>query len=180
MNPIALTLRAAARQINAQADAIEAQGVTVTSDRPILIQWGADFVTLEEAERRRLEEIATSQRPHAWRDAGPGVPITMVGDNDDSVEMDDLLRAFGPFMTLAENANFNKPEPVVKDSTGAPFHRITIKRRAGLGRQAIRTLRDEIRGVWYSPWGQETRAHPLNVNHIPKPEVVHALFDKVY
>lgn len=127
-----------------------------------------------------LRQYENDGKPRAWRDAGPGVPITMVGDNDDSVEMDDLLRAFGPFMTLAENANFNKPEPVVRDSTGAPFHRITIKRRAGLGRQAIRTLRDEIRGVWYSPWGQDTRAHPLNVNLIPKPEVVHALFDKVY
>lgn len=126
------------------------------------------------------EQFRRDSLPHAWREAGPGVPISMVGDNDDSVEMDDLLRAFGPFMTLAENSNFNKPEPVVRDSTGAPFHRITIKRRAGLGRQAIRTLRDEIRGVWYSPWGQATRTDPLNANLMPKPEVVFALFDKVY
>ena len=134
------------------------------------------------AEKQRLLEIAESIKPHAWRDAGPGVPISMVGDNDGSIEMDDLLRAFGPFMTLAENANFGKlpDDAVVKDSTGKPFHRITIKRRAGLGRQAVGVLRDEVRAIWYSAWGQATRADPLNVNHIPKPEIVHMLFDKVY
>lgn len=72
-NPIATALRVLARSIIAQADAIDAQGVTVTTDRPVLIQWGADLVTLEEAERRRLEEIANSEKPHAYVAPGQGV-----------------------------------------------------------------------------------------------------------
>lgn len=173
MSESADALRAAATLLLTKAAELDGKGPAAAGFN--MNDWRSWWPAMQEQFRR-------DSLPHAWRDAGPGTPFGFTGDNDDSVEMDDLLRAFGPFMTLAENANFGKlpQDAVVKDSTGAPFHRITIKRRAGLGRQAIRTLRDEIRGVWYSPWGQATRTDPLNANLMPKPEVVFALFDKVY
>lgn len=127
----------------------------------------------DEAERKRLAEIAESTRPHAWRDAGPGVPITGVGDNDDSVELDDLLRAFRPFCDAATRE-------AQTDSTGERFYVPNIKRRGGIGLQSVRLIRDEIRGLWYSAWGEYWRAHPLNAPLLPKPEVVEALFAKEY
>lgn len=81
-NPIATALRAAARAILAQADAIDAQGATVTTDRPVLIQWGADLVTLEEAERRRLAEVADSERPHAYVAPGTGILHDQTGTGE--------------------------------------------------------------------------------------------------
>jgi len=125
------------------------------------------------AERKRLAEIAESIKPHAWRDAGPGVPITAVGDNDDSPELDELLRAFRPFCDAATREQ-------QKDSTGAVFFVPHIKRRGGIGPQGVRLVRDEIRGAWYSAWGEAWRKHPLNATLLPKPEVVEALFAKVY
>ena len=127
----------------------------------------------DEAERKRLAEIAERTKPHAWRDAGPGTPITMVGDNDDSPELDELLRAFRPFC----DALTRERQP---DSTGALFFVPHIKRRGGTGMQSVRLVRDEIRGAWYSAWGEAWRKHPLNATLLPKPEVVEALFAKVY
>lgn len=127
----------------------------------------------DEAERKRLAEIAESDKPHAWRDAGPGVPITEVGDNDDSKELDDLLRAFRPFCdALTREGQL--------DSTGSIFYVPHIKKRGGVGLQSVRLVRDEIRGKWYSTWGRNWREHPLNAPLLPKPEVVEALFSKEY
>lgn len=127
----------------------------------------------DEAERKRLAEIAESIKPHAWRDAGPGVPITAVGDGDDSPELDDLLRAFRPFCDALTREGQT-------DSTGERFYVPAIKKRGGLGLQSVRLIRDEIRGAWYSAWGEAWRAHPLNAGLLPKPETVEALFAKVY
>jgi hypothetical protein len=129
--------------------------------------------TAGEVERERIRQALESQQPHEWRDAGPGVPITGVGDNDDSVELDDLLRAFRPFC----DALTRERQP---DSTGVTFFVPHIKKRGGIGLQSVRLIRDEIRGKWYSAWGEAWRAHPLNANLLPKPEVVEALFSKVY
>lgn len=126
-----------------------------------------------DAERRRLEEIVERMKPHAWRDAGPGVPITDVGDNDDSPEMDDLLRAFRPFCDAATREG-------QIDTTGDRFYVPNIKKRGGIGLQSVRLIRDEIRAKWYSTWGMAWRQHPLNANLLPKAEVVDALFSKDY
>lgn len=118
-----------------------------------------------------LEQFANEARPHPWRDAGPGVPITDVGDNDDSPELDALLRAFRPFCDALTREGQT-------DSTGERFYVPAIKRRGGIGLQSVRLIRDEIRGKWYSAWGEAWRAHPLNANLLPKQEVVDALFSK--
>lgn len=169
-NPIATSLRAVARSILAQADAIDAQGVTVTTDKPVLIQWGADLVTLEEAERRRKAEIANSEKPHAWVDLAPGTG-GYAGDNDKPD--DDLLRAFGPFMEAAGKAS----QP---DSHGALFTLQSIKKRAGTGWKSWGVVRDEIRALWFSNWGVKWRAHTANAHLVPSPEVVDRLFSKAY
>lgn len=157
------------------------QNLATLERRPTTF-FGTALTNADKAWQMMLAEFAASEKPHAWREHGPGTPFGFGGDNDDSVEMDNLLRAFGPFMTLAENANLGKlpQDAVVKDSTGAPFHRIWIKKRSPLGIQAVRNLRDEIRGIWYSAWGQATRADPANANHIPKQEVWQSFFDRVY
>ncbi len=111
--------------------------------------------------------------PHAWRDWTSGMLPSDAGDNDNSPEMDELLRAFRPFC----DALTREKQP---DSTGAVFYVPDIKRRGGIGPQSVRLIRDEIRGKWYSAWGEAWRAHPLNAHLIPKPEVVDALFSKVY
>ena len=115
------------------------------------------------AERQRLEEIANNLKPHEWRDAGPGVPITDVGDNDDSPELDDLLRAFRPFCDAATR----EQQP---DSTGVRFYVPHIKKRGGIGLQSVRLIRDEIRGVWYSDWGKAWRAHQAAQQQDAPPE----------
>ena len=120
-----------------------------------------------------LRQYENDGRPHVWRDAGPGVPITDVGDGDDSPELDDLLRAFRPFCdALTREGQL--------DSTGQRFYVPAIKKRGGIGLQSVRLIRDEIRGAWYSAWGEAWRAHPLNAPLLPKPETVEALFAKVY
>lgn len=143
--------------------------------RPHNTYYGQILADAEESERKRLAEIAERAKPHAWRNPGPGVPITEVGDNDDSKDLDDLLRAFGSFC----NALTRENQP---DSTGVKFYVPWIKQRGGLGPQSVRLIRDEIRGKWYSDWGIAWRNHPLNQKEglIPKPEVVDALFSKVY
>lgn len=119
------------------------------------------------------EQFRKDDLPHTWREAGPGVPINDVGDGDESRELDELLRAFRPFC----DALTREQQP---DSTGALFYVPNIKRRGGIGLQSVRLIRDEIRGKWYSAWGEAWRAHPLNANLLPKPEVVDALMSKDY
>lgn len=125
----------------------------------------------DEAERKRLAEIAESMKPHAWVDLAPGTPPWMVGDNDKSD--DDLLRAFGPFADAAGKAS----QP---DSHGAPFSIPAIKKRAGIGWKSWGVVRDEIRALWFSNWGVKWRAHTSNAHLVPKPEVVDQLFSKSY
>lgn len=119
-------------------------------------------------------EAAESMKPHAWREPGPGVPITMAGDNDKPD--DDLLRAFRPFMDALTRAT----NPMQLDSAGERFYLPTIKRRAGTGWASWGVVRDEIRAKWYSPWGVAWRSDSANAHLVPKPEVVDALFSKVY
>ena len=172
MNPISASLRAVARQILAQADAIDSQGATVTSDKPILIQWGADLVTLEEAERRRKEEIANSEKPHAWVDLAPGTG-GQAGDNDKPD--DELLRAFRPFMDALTRA-----QPIELDSHGERWSLQTIKKRAGTGPKSWGVVRDEVRRKWFSDFGAAWASDAANAHLIPKLDVLARLFSKVY
>lgn len=124
----------------------------------------------EEAEKKRLAEIAESMKPHAWVDLAPGT-AGQAGDNDKPD--DDLLRAFGPFMDAARDAH-------MPDSHGALFTLQSIKKRAGTGWKSWGVVRDEIRILWFSEWGLKWRNHSANAFKVPKPEVVDQLFSKVY
>jgi len=157
-NPIATALRAAARAINAQADAIDAQGANVTTDKPILIQWGDEFLTPEQAEERRRQEIAERGRPHDWVELRSGVLLSDVGDND---KPDDaLFRDFGPFMEAATRNDW-------KDSTGERFSVQSVKRRAnaavGFGPPAWAIVRAEVNRLLDSDEGRAWCADAANI-----------------
>ncbi len=124
----------------------------------------------EEAEKKRLAEIADSMKPRDWVDLAPGTGGT-AGDNDRPD--DDLLRAFGPFMDAA----FREHQP---DSHGALFTLQSIKKRAGTGWKSWGVVRDEIRALWFSTWGVKWRAHTANAHLVPASDVVDRLFSKAY
>ena len=165
------TLRSAAGILMAEADRQDGK----VSGPQQMTTYDGRSVTVAEAWAFMLEEIANRRKPHDGVDAGAGGIFGQgtIGDNDDSAEYDDLLRAFGPFCDHAKMAE-------QKDSTGALFYVPHIKRRGGIGLQSVRLIRDEIRGVWFSDWGKAWRADQLNANLVPKQEVVDALFAKVY
>lgn len=123
-----------------------------------------------------LEQFKRDGLPHAWVDPGFGVPITQAGDNDPVDE--DLLRAFKPFMDAATR----ETNPIQLDSRGERFFLPTIKKRAGIGPQASGVIRDEIRRLWESQWGQDWRADELNIaaGQVPPEGEVARLFAKVY
>lgn len=121
------------------------------------------------AERKRLAEIAESMKPHSWSDPGPGVPITMSGDNDKPD--DDFLRAFEPMMRAAAQQQ-------QKDSTGQVFYFPNIKRRTGLGWMGVKR---ECLALITSAWGQAWMADELNIKAglVPKPAAIALLFQQV-
>lgn len=172
-NPAATALRAIAKLIEKQADAIDTQGVTVTTDKPILIQWGDELLTTDQAEERRRQEIAERMKAHDWVDLAAGTG-GQAGDGD--VPDDALLRAFGPFMAALTRAS----DPIQTDSAGERWTLQTIKKRAGVGPKSWGVVRDEIRAKWFTPWGVAWRADAANGPLVPKPEAVDALFSKEY
>lgn len=152
-NPIATALRAAARAINAQADAIDAQGATVTTSKPVLIQWGADLVTLEEAERRRLAEIADSEKPHDWVDWAPGVLPDQAGNNIDPPPIYEGAKRFW--------AQMERQVPFVYDDHGERFNALTCLKRGN------DDFERNVRRLWEGPEGVAYRAAPENAEIWP-------------
>lgn len=125
-----------------------------------------------EAERKRLEEIANSMKPHAWVDWVPGVPPDQVGDNDKPD--DDFLRDFEPMMRHAGMAHNQ-----FRDSKGEIFFYPNIKKRTGPGWMGVK--RECLRMVM-SEWGQAWMSHPDNIaagNLVPKPAAVARLAAEV-
>lgn len=171
--------------MTAETDAIKTAIIVLTAQlallekKPVDTYYGGLIPKFDtnEAERKRLEEIANSLKPHEWRNAGPGVLITEVGDNDREVQKDwdDLARVFQGFWDAATRED-------QKDSVGNKFYPPWIKQRGGIGIQSIRLLRDETRRLWYTDWGVAWRNHPLNIKEgkVPKMEDVQKFFDKVY
>lgn len=133
----------------------------------------------DEAERRRLAEIANSEKPRPWVDLAPGTG-GQAGDNDRPD--DDLLRAFGPFMDSLTAAR----DPIQTDSKGERWVLQTIKKRAneevGFGAPAWGVVRDEIRRAWFTPWAIAWRTNADNIaaGLVPKADVVDSLFSKSY
>lgn len=165
----AQTLRQAAAVLLAEADRQEGK-ITNTQQ---MTTFAGRSVTVQEAWELLLAEIAERAKPHAWVDWVPGVAPSDSGDNDPVDEA--LLRAFRPFTDAATREG-------IEDSTGARFYLPTIKKRAGIGPQASGVIRDEIRRLWESQWGQDWRADELNIaaGHVPPEGEVARLFAKVY
>lgn len=162
MSESADALRAAAAILLSKASELDGQGPAVP---------GFDVTNWRTWWPAMLAQYDNDGKPHSWVDWVAGVPPDQVGDNDKPD--DDLLRAFGPFCQAATREQ-------QKDSTGAVFFIPNIKKRAGIGPKSWDVVRDEIRELWFSPWGMAWRAHPLNATITPKPEVVDTLFSKVY
>lgn len=168
-NPIATALRAAARAIIAQADAIDAQGATVSTDRPVLIQWGGDLVTLEEAERRRLAEIADSEKPHAYVAPGIGVLHDQAGTGEgaprsfvthaalwDAAERGDPVREGGERIFVGGVGAWPGPD-------GKPFRMDDYKPRGPVAMHRV------IEWLWtQSPYGTAWKLSPAVQGQLPK------------
>lgn len=167
----AQTLRGAAAFLLAEADRQDGK----VRDPQQMTTFAGRSVTVQEAWELLLEEIASRAKPHAWVDWVPGVAPGDSGDNDNSLEMDDLLRVFGPFMEAAKREQ-------IADSTGGVFYYPNIKRRAGLGLQAVGVIRDEVKRLWLSQWGQDWRAAQANIDagHVPPEAEVARIFAKNY
>lgn len=123
----------------------------------------------DEAERKRLAEIAESMKPHAWRPWEAGTPPDQVGDNDKPD--DDFLRAFEPMMRAARDQG-------VKDSTGAVFFFPNIKARTGAGWLGVKR---EALALVTSEWGQGWMANAENIaaGIVPKPAAIALLVKQV-
>lgn len=117
------------------------------------------------AEKKRLEEIAESLKPHAWRPWAPGTPPDQVGDND--TPDDEFLRAFQPMMEAAAMQQF-------KDSTGATFFFPNIKARTGLGWLGVK---NEALRMVLSDWGQNWMAQ--GGNRAPSASAIARLMQQV-
>lgn len=158
-------LKAAAAQLLAKA--VELEGGQLPS--------GFDPANLRTWWPAMLAQYAAASKPHEWVDWVSGVAPGDSGDNDNSVEMDDLIRVFRPFMDAATREG-------IEDSAGERFYLPTIKRRAGLGLQAVGVIRDEVKRLWLSQWGQDWRADQANIDagHVPPDAEVARIFAKVY
>lgn len=121
----------------------------------------------DEAEKKRLAEIAESMKPRTWREWVAGVPPDQVGDNDPPD--DDFLRAFEPMMRAAGQQG-------VKDSTGAVFFFPNIKARTGHGWLGVKR---ECLALVTSQWGQDWMANPDNARIVPKPAAIALLVKQV-
>ena len=158
-NPAATALRAIARQILAQADAIDGQGVTVTTDKPILIQWGDELVTTDEAEARGRAEIAERQKPHSWRDWSHDNPLPEdVGNNE---KESPLWESAKPFW-----AQMERQVPFVFDDFGQRFNAVACLRRGG-----VADFERNVRRLWTGPDGDAYRAATENADIWPRIKV---------
>lgn len=103
-----------------------------------------------EAERKRLEEIANSMKPHEWRDWSHDNPLPEhVGNNE---RESPLWERAKPFWTQME-----RQLPPVLDSRGVRFNALTCAKRGGWG-----DFEDEVRRLWEGPEGVAYRADPAN------------------
>lgn len=124
---------------------------------PVMIQWGDELLTTDEAEVRRRQEIADRGNPHNWIDLAPGTG-GQAGDND--APDDELFRTHGPFMKAATDLGW-------KDSTGQRFTVQTVKKRAneivGFGKPAWAYVRSEVRRLQLTPEGYAWMNDPANL-----------------
>lgn len=168
-NPAATALRAIAKQILAQADAIDAQGVTVTTDKPILIQWGDELLTTDEAEGRRRQEIADRSKPHDYVAPGQGVLREDTGTGEGAP------RSFVTHRAIIDAAERGDPvteggDRIFTDGQGGwPGPNGKVFRMDDYKPHGPRAMHDATEWLWtQSPHGIAWKASPAVQSQLPR------------
>lgn len=112
----------------------------------------------DEAERRRLAEIAESEKPHAWRDWGTGVLPDQAGNNEREPPIYEGAKVFWRQM--------EQQIPFVYDDHGLRFNSLTCARRGGWP-----DFERNVRRLWAGPEGDAWRAAPENADRVARIKV---------
>lgn len=168
-NPAATALRAIARQILAQADAIDGQGVTVTTDKPILIRWGDELITTDEAEARGRAEIADRLKPHGHVAPGLGVLREETGTGEGAPRSFVTHRAIIDAAERGDPANEGGARVFTDGQGGWPGPDGKVFRMDDYKPRGPRAMHDVTEWLWTkSPEGIAWKASPAVQAQLPR------------
>lgn len=112
-----------------------------------------------EAERKRLEEIANSMKPHEWRDWSHDNPLPEhVGNNERESPLWERAKPFW--------AQMERQVPFVYDDHGQRFNGLACVRRGGWP-----DFDRNVRRLWAGSEGDAYRAAPENAEIWPRIKV---------